>query len=213
MKEDTYIPTYNEDDFNSAVADGEHANAAIIAATIAEDPSLSDVARQGWVDAAWKQYWMISEDDGCTRADVLEFLQPNGTFDLSTLPAPSSAHGFMIMEGTDMESVEKAISMARCTGSNSATFRDGANYAEVTRLPFTTENKVGPVEASEAAEITGDGLFEDIDEDSRFFICKDTLWWFEQRPDGKFYTMIMRDDWVVDTQEEIIKIMQDNYFI
>ena len=76
MEKNAYIPTYDKNDFDASVADGEHANAAIIASTISEDPSLDDVARQEWIDAAWKQYWLISEDEGCVRADVLEFLQP-----------------------------------------------------------------------------------------------------------------------------------------
>ena len=210
MEKNAYIPTYDKNDFDASVADGEHANAAIIASTISEDPSLDDVARQEWIDAAWKQYWLISEDDGCVRGDVLEFLQPNGAF---AVCAPSHADGFMIMDATNMESVEKAISIARCTGSNQATFRDGENHAEVHRLPFTTENKVGPVTSEEAAIITGDGIFDDSASDSRFFICKDTLWWFEQTTDGKFTTIIERDEWVVDTQEEMVKIIQDNYFI
>jgi hypothetical protein len=210
MENTTYIPTYDHNDFESAVADGEHANAAIIASTISEDPALDETARQGWVDAAWKQYWLIPEDEGCVRADVLECIQPNGAFAVS---APSHADGFLILDGSDIESVTKAISTARCTGSMSATFRDGDKHAEVHRLPFSTPNHVGPVTAQDAAKITGDRMFNDIEEGSLFFICKDTLWWYEQMADGKFHAIIERSEWIVETQEEIIKIIQDNYFI
>jgi hypothetical protein len=47
--------TYDRTDFDDSVAAGEHADAAIIASTISEDPSLSDAERQEWVDAAWTQ--------------------------------------------------------------------------------------------------------------------------------------------------------------
>ncbi len=76
MEKNGYTPTYDRTDFDDSVAAGEHANAAIIASTISEDPFLSDAERQEWVDAAWEQYEMIPEGEGCVRADVLEFLQP-----------------------------------------------------------------------------------------------------------------------------------------
>jgi hypothetical protein len=42
--------------------------------------------------------------------------------------------GFEIISATDNQSAEKAITIARATGSKSATYQDGARFAEVRRL-------------------------------------------------------------------------------